>query len=58
MAFMTHLQEFLMELGNGFIFDSRQKRILIEDYEYKVDIVFYNRLLLPPAHNQLFRAPC
>lgn len=44
-ALITHLQEFLMELGNGFLFDSRQKRILIEDDEYKVDLVFFNRLL-------------
>ncbi len=42
---ITHLQEFLMELGNGFLFSDRQKRILIEDDEYKVDLVFYNRLL-------------
>ena len=42
---ITHLQDFLMELGNGFLFSDRQKRILIEDDEYKVDLVFYNRLL-------------
>ncbi len=42
---ITHLQEFLMELGNGFLFSDRQKRILIEDDEYKVDLVLYNRLL-------------
>lgn len=44
-ALITHLQDFLMELGNGFLFSDRQKRILIEDDEYKVDLVFYNRLL-------------
>lgn len=42
---ITHLQDFLLELGNGFLFGERQKRILIEDDEYKVDLVFYNRLL-------------
>ena len=42
---ITHLQEFLLELGNGFLFRARQKRILIEDEEFKVDLVFYNRLL-------------
>ena len=42
---ISHLQEFLMELGNGFLFSDRQKRILIEDDEYKVDLVFFNRLL-------------
>lgn len=44
-ALITHLQEFLLELGNGFTFVARQKRFLIEDDEYKVDLVFYNRLL-------------
>ena len=42
---ISHLQEFLMELGNGFLFSDRQKRILVEDEEFKVDLVFYNRLL-------------
>lgn len=44
-ALIDHLQEFIMELGNGFLFQERQKRFLIEDDEYKVDLVFYNRLL-------------
>ena len=44
-ALITHLKDFLMELGNGFLFSDRQKRILIEDDEYKIDLVFYNRLL-------------
>ena len=44
-ALITHLQDFLLELGNGFLFRARQKRILIEDDEYKIDLVFYNRLL-------------
>lgn len=44
-ALIEHLQEFLLELGNGFSFVARQKRILIEDDEYFVDLVFYNRLL-------------
>lgn len=44
-ALISHLQEFLLELGNGFSFIARQKRFLIEDDEYKVDLVFYNRLL-------------
>ena len=43
MALIDHLQEFIMELGNGFLFKERQKRFLIEDDEYKVDLVFYNR---------------
>jgi predicted nuclease of restriction endonuclease-like (RecB) superfamily len=44
-ALITHLQEFLLELGNGFGFHARQKRILLEDDEFFVDLVFYNRLL-------------
>ena len=34
-----------MELGNGFLFSARQRRIMIEDDEFFVDLVFYNRLL-------------
>ncbi|MFF5383655.1 MULTISPECIES: PDDEXK nuclease domain-containing protein [Pedobacter] len=44
-AIITHLQDFLLELGNGFSFVSRQKRIHIEGDEFFVDLVFYNRLL-------------
>ena len=44
-AMITHLQEFLLEMGNGFSFVARQKRILLEDDEFFVDAVFYNRLL-------------
>lgn len=41
---INHLQEFILELGNGFTFVSRQKRILLEDDEFFIDLVFYNRL--------------
>ena len=41
---INHLQEFILELGNGFTFVARQKRILIEDDEFFIDLVFYNRL--------------
>ena len=44
-ALITNLQSFLMELGNGFSFVARQKRILLEDDEFFADLVFYNRLL-------------
>ncbi|MCD7916366.1 MAG: DUF1016 domain-containing protein [Tannerellaceae bacterium] len=44
-ALITHLQSFLLELGNGFSFVARQKRILLEDDEFFADLVFYNRLL-------------
>jgi predicted nuclease of restriction endonuclease-like (RecB) superfamily len=44
-AIITHMQEFLLELGNGFSFIARQKRLLLEDDEFFADLVFYNRLL-------------
>ncbi len=44
-ALITNMQSFLLELGNGFSFVARQKRIQIEDDEYFIDLVFYNRLL-------------
>ncbi len=44
-AIITHIQQFLLELGNGFSFVARQKRLLLEDDEYFADLVFYNRLL-------------
>lgn len=44
-AIITHLQDFLLEMGNGFSFVARQKRIHIEGDDFFVDLVFYNRLL-------------
>ncbi|HPS72369.1 MAG TPA: PDDEXK nuclease domain-containing protein [Bacteroidales bacterium] len=44
-AIITNIQQFLLELGNGFSFIARQKRLLLEDDEYFADLVFYNRLL-------------
>ena len=44
-ALITHLQDFLLEMGKGFSFVARQKRILLEDDEFFADLVFYNRLL-------------
>jgi predicted nuclease of restriction endonuclease-like (RecB) superfamily len=44
-AIITHLQDFILELGNGFAFVARQKRIHIDGDEFFVDLVFYNRLL-------------
>lgn len=43
-ALITHLQDFLLELGNGFTFVGRQQRLLLEDDEFFADLVFYNRL--------------
>lgn len=44
-ALIDHLQEFLLELGNGFTFVARQKRLLLDDDEFFADLVFYNRLM-------------
>jgi predicted nuclease of restriction endonuclease-like (RecB) superfamily len=44
-AIIAHLQDFLLELGNGFSFVARQKRIILDGDEFKIDLVFYNRLL-------------
>lgn len=44
-ALIDHLQDFLLELGKGFRFESRQKRIIIDDEYYYPDLVFYNRIL-------------
>ena len=44
-ALIQHMNEFLLELGNGFAFVARQKRILLEDDEFFADLVMYNRLL-------------
>lgn len=41
-AIISHLADFLLEMGNGFSFVARQKRILIEDDEFFADLVFYN----------------
>lgn len=44
-ALITHLQEFILELGKGFCLEARQKRIIIDDEYYYPDLVFYNRIL-------------
>ena len=44
-ALITHLQEFLLEMGKGFCFEARQKRMIIDDEYYFADLVFYNRNL-------------
>ena len=44
-AIITHLHDFLLEIGNGFSFVARQKRIHLEGDDFFIDLVFYNRLL-------------
>lgn len=42
---INKLEHFLLELGSGFTFVARQKRISFEDKHFRIDLVFYNRLL-------------
>ncbi|MCF8366054.1 MAG: PDDEXK nuclease domain-containing protein [Bacteroidales bacterium] len=44
-ALLNHLQEFILELGEGFCFEARQKRISIGSKYYHIDLVFYHRIL-------------
>lgn len=44
-ALLDRLQDFLLELGHGFCFEARQKRILIGDEHFFIDLVFYHRIL-------------
>ncbi|WP_281638498.1 PDDEXK nuclease domain-containing protein [Flavobacterium marginilacus] len=44
-AIITHIQDFILELGNGFAFVARQKRIHLDGDDFFIDMVFYNRLL-------------
>ncbi|WP_206019707.1 PDDEXK nuclease domain-containing protein [Runella sp. SP2] len=44
-ALLNHLQDFIQELGLGFCFECRQKRILIDDEYFFADLVFYHRIL-------------
>ena len=42
---LNHLQQFLIELGTGFCFEARQKRITFDNTHYRIDLVFYHRIL-------------
>jgi len=44
-AIIDKLETFLLELGKGFLFESRQKRFTFDNDHFRVDLVFYNRLL-------------
>ncbi len=44
-ALIDNLEEFLLELGHGFCFEAKQKRITIGDRYYFIDLVFYHRVL-------------
>ncbi len=44
-SIIDHLQHFLLELGRGFCFEARQKRITFDNTHYRIDLVFYHRIL-------------
>lgn len=44
-AIIDKLQQFMLELGKGFLFEARQKRFTFDEDNYYVDLVLYNRLL-------------
>jgi predicted nuclease of restriction endonuclease-like (RecB) superfamily len=44
-ALIDHLEEFLLELGHGFCFEAKQKRVTIGSQYYFIDLVFYHRVL-------------
>jgi predicted nuclease of restriction endonuclease-like (RecB) superfamily len=44
-AIIAHLQKFLLEAGRGFCFEARQRRISFDNRHYRIDLVFYHRIL-------------
>lgn len=44
-AIINKMQQFLLEMGKGFLFEARQKRFTFDEDSFYVDLVFYNRLL-------------
>ena len=44
-AILDHIQAFLLEMGNGFCFEARQKRITLDNEHDRIDLVFYHRVL-------------
>ena len=44
-AILDNLQKMFLELGNGFCFEGRQKRVLIDEDYFKIDLIFYHRIL-------------
>ena len=42
---LDHLQHFLLEMGKGFCFEARQRRILVDQDYFKADLIFYHRIL-------------
>jgi predicted nuclease of restriction endonuclease-like (RecB) superfamily len=44
-SIINRIEHFLLELGKGFLFEARQKRFTFDDRHFRVDLVFYNRIL-------------
>lgn len=44
-SIISNLQRFLLEMGRGFCFEARQKRITFDNKHYRIDLVFYHRIL-------------
>lgn len=44
-SILNHLQKFMIEMGRGFCFEARQKRIMLNNTVYRIDLVFYHRIL-------------
>ena len=44
-SLLNHIQDFLLELGHGFCFEARQKRVSIDNEHDRIDLVFYHRIL-------------
>ncbi len=44
-SLVTHLEQFMLELGNGFCFIERQKRMIIDGEDFYLDLLFYHRKL-------------
>ena len=54
---LDKLQEFLLEMGHGFCFEARQKRILIGDTHNFIDLVFYHRILKCHVRRSFVKPP-
>ena len=44
-AIISKMQQFLLEMGKGFLFEARQKRFTFDERNFYIDLIFYNRLL-------------
>ena len=44
-SLVAHLEQFIIELGNGFTFVARQKRMIIDGEDFYLDLLFYHRRL-------------